>query len=128
MVCMFFVFSAIVELTLVNYLHNKRKIILGKNKERKERLNKFDTNQNLSERQFPRSKGSNGEIFVPVVPWNERNNNYQLDHKILSNNSSIKDPPDRALQIDLAFRFIYPLCFVIYLAVFWPLLLTRNML
>jgi hypothetical protein len=128
MVCMFFVFSTIVELTLVNYLHNKRKISLGKYKEKIERLNKFNVNQNLSEREFPRNKDSNEEIFVPVVPWNQRNNNYQLDHKILSDNSSMKDPSDRALQIDLAFRFIYPLCFVIYLAVFWPLLLTRNIL
>jgi hypothetical protein len=125
---MFFVFSTIVELTLVNYLHNKRKISLGKYKEKIERLNKFNVNQNLSEREFPRNKDSNEEIFVPVVPWNQRNNNYQLDHKILSDNSSMKDPSDRALQIDLAFRFIYPLCFVIYLAVFWPLLLTRNIL
>lgn len=124
---MFFIFSSIIQLTVVNYLHKSRNIILQNNKQQRHQLNINAFNQNSNHIQFPCNEVNKEYPLISIVPWHQKDNNYQLNHEILTD-ASITDPPDRAFQVDLAFRYIYPICFVIFLIVFWPLLLTRSML
>ncbi|RWS04880.1 glycine receptor subunit alpha-2-like protein, partial [Dinothrombium tinctorium] len=129
--CMLFVFSAAIELAAVNFLFKRRNRIIEKRKREIER--RKNILQNLSQSDEFKAEnafksGNNRPFLVEsgnvkqLVAWH--NNNLIAIPTINEN----LDLPDLALRVDQVFRVIYPIAFLIFNAVFWPLLLNRSML
>ncbi|CAG2111002.1 unnamed protein product, partial [Medioppia subpectinata] len=134
MICMMFVFTAIGELTLVNYLHKKRSLIVAKRKRDKE-------DQPIAVQHIPNGfghriittadmmAGLEGDqqrrrsSYAPKAFWNQFSNNFHINVNNDNNNGihvmADNEPIDRALQVDRVFRVIYPICFAIFVIAFW---------
>lgn len=133
--CMLFVFTAIIELATVNYLHRRRRMIMDKKRKIYEEQKIIMDSMSQFERKI-----ENG-AYVSVLPsrihpvhpslrtpqFLSSKGLYSTFNPNAMNEFNDYSVIDRSLQVDKVFRIVYPLIFLAFNLVFWPLLMTRKL-
>ncbi|RWS24622.1 glycine receptor subunit alpha-2-like protein, partial [Leptotrombidium deliense] len=118
--CMLFVWISCFELSLVNYLFHRRKVILEKRKMENERGKKYfeeGSEVAILQRGLLMAKEGHPKMLTST---------FTIESGL--NIEDIVQEPDLALFVDKLFRVLYPLAFIIFNGFFWPLMLNRNLL
>ncbi|RWS27444.1 glycine receptor subunit alpha-3-like protein [Leptotrombidium deliense] len=136
--CMFFVFSAIIELAVVNYLDKKRKLKIEKRKQESEdrrrlmKVMRHEESKNLTS--FPTLMCIDHALHTKIqhkeVKFSDNHTHNEIPSPFhLELNEIIRvTEPDKGIKVDCLMRVLYPLLFIIFNIVYWPLLLTQNLL
>ena len=129
LVCMVFIFVAIVELAVVNFLEKKRKILLAA------RQKKVDSVKAKQCCNSSHTKSEAGNGVVTVGSWRNAPD-YELEFRNLRNAARIQfeterqflppEPKDYAIQIDVFMRVAYPSLFLLFNIIYWPILYSLR--
>ena len=150
--CMMFVFLAIIELAIVNYLDRRRKFMLARAKELREaeeakhqskikqmrdKFNKDLEYGYSSVRLTPsliKALDAEEDMEAPksldcsrLRPFGKWTPGHMLTFADETSKGEVKVPDDLALKIDIGMRIAFPILFSIFNLLYWSLLLTRSM-